>query len=59
MNLSVEEIIKELDPDYHRCIWGGKIFHVSDMIFTKMRSPKEIFTIYSCKDEKCIEEHKP
>jgi len=53
-----KEIIKEIDPDYHRCMWCGQLFHVDDMIISRLKSPEETITIYTCKDEKCKEEHK-
>ena len=53
------ELIKEIDPDYGRCCWCGQLFLISDMIFTTHTTPEDTTTIYSCKDEKCIEEHKP
>jgi len=46
--MKAKDLIKEIDPDYQRCSFCKRLFHISKLIRKTFYSPPKV--MYSCLD---------
>ena len=50
--MKAEDIIKEIDPDYQRCSFCKRLFHISKLNY--FRNESTDFRVYNCRNsENC------